>query len=106
MAAPAKKPKKDWEPCLHCKCRPGKRSRGLCKRCFNDPEVRAKYGPRSPRGRRMPALSRRAARGDPPLPRKATEHLPGTAAKIKVLMERLANGYALWHPQDARPGRH
>lgn len=31
-----------------------------------------------------------------------TSALPGTAAKIAVIMERLARGESLWHPEDER----
>lgn len=31
----------------------------------------------------------------------ATEHLPGSAEKIRVMRERAKNGYSVFHPDDA-----
>ena len=40
-----------------------------------------------------------AARPCPPLP---TDARPGSAAKLHILIERWAAGFALWHPADVR----
>jgi hypothetical protein len=31
---------------------------------------------------------------------EATEAIPGTREKLKILAERLSNGLPLWHPRD------
>lgn len=36
----------------------------------------------------------------PPLPPNPTGHPPGSPGKIKVMQERAAAGYSLWHPDD------
>lgn len=41
------------------------------------------------------------AAGEPPLPDRPTECLPGTPGKVEVLAERFRKGQSLWHPQDA-----
>jgi len=43
----------------------------------------------------------------PPLPPSPTGHPPGSPGKLKVMEERAAAGYALWHPDDfgMRPQR-
>lgn len=43
----------------------------------------------------------------PPLPPHPTGHPPGSPGKLKVMQERAAAGYALWHPDDfgMRPER-
>ncbi len=41
------------------------------------------------------------SRGEPPLPPRPTEQLPGTPGKVEVLAERFRKGQSLWHPQDA-----
>ena len=39
---------------------------------------------------------------DVPSPRTPTGHLPGTPGKLEVLTERLRDGAALWHEDDAK----
>lgn len=39
------------------------------------------------------------------IPPEPTKHLPGTEAKVCVLMERAARRLSLWHPDDAKPSR-
>lgn len=37
---------------------------------------------------------------DLPLPESSTSHLPGTAAKRRIMSERIAAGYQPFHPDD------
>ena len=82
--------------CLKC----GKRQRqpqkrGLCRACYNDTDVRARY----------PSTSKFAPKhadhyGGYDLPPEPTTALPGTPEKQVVLMERASLGCSLWHPLD------
>ncbi len=39
---------------------------------------------------------------EPPPPPEPTQHLPGTEGKLIVMEWRAANGFSLWHPDNAR----
>jgi hypothetical protein len=83
--------------CRHCKKTKSNRPRGLCWSCYYKPGVRDLY----------PSTSKFARRGVgnfngvAPLPADSTDALPGSEAKILILMERAARREALWHPEDA-----
>lgn len=81
-------------PCVHCGVM-GTRPRGLCWRCHSDYDIRQIY--RSTTDSGTPTTGG-LKHGEP------TMALPGTEEKIRVLEERAANGLALFHPRDARPG--
>lgn len=77
-------------------------TRGLCRECHANPEVRARYGPVAPRGNKALSADRRLhSRRKRRLPRP-TQAAPGSEAKILVLMARLAAREELHHPEDAR----
>lgn len=86
-----------WE-CLHCKKRPGNRSRGLCQVCYYTPDVRAAYPPAY-----RPAVSSREAdfKGPAPGPDAPTDAPAGTEAKLRVLAERAARRQSLFHDGDS-----
>lgn len=48
------------------------------------------------------ACERWAKRSDRPPPPFATSHVPGSLGKVIVMEWRDENGYALYHPADAR----
>lgn len=83
-------------PCRCCGTRPGNRRRGLCGRCYLDPNARALFPSIAPRGRRG-----QTGQGPRKMPRP-TRALPGTPEKVRVLAERFARGEELYHPLDAR----
>ncbi len=83
--------------CRHCGERPICRPRRLCWICYYLPGVRERY----------PITSRFGLRGlangnfAPPGPVFPTQAKPGSPEKIAVLAERVRQGVALWHPDDA-----
>jgi hypothetical protein len=83
--------------CRHCQRKKVNRPRGLCWSCYHKPGVAVLY----------PSTSKFAPRcyrendGGYSLP-EPTAARPGTCLKIHVLARRLANGEALFHPEDAR----
>jgi hypothetical protein len=87
--------------CPHCeKNYACPRRRGLCQRCYGDPEVRALYPSRVPRGAGATPGPRPVAPPDAP-----TDAPPGSEAKVLVLAGRAARRQGLWHPDDAPMGR-
>jgi hypothetical protein len=85
--------------CLNC-LRPvhvGVRPRSLCRKCHDNKRIRCQYEAAPTSNRDTTVLL--AAGFDLPLP---TEYRPGTAGKVRVLMERYASGKQLWHPSDAK----
>lgn len=84
--------------CRHCGVNKVTRPRGLCWTCFYRPGVKEKYGPLSKFGRRGPGNVFK----NKPLPATSTDAEPGTPRKLDVLAQRVANGEALWHPDDPR----
>lgn len=82
--------------CRHCLKTKSNRPRGLCWSCYYTPGVRDLY----------PSTSKFAHRGvgnfngNTPLPERPTVELPGSEAKVLVLMERAAKRQSLFHPQD------
>lgn len=82
-----------WEECLHCgRERPPAR-RGLCGECYRDRTIRPHYQPLILNVRLPPYLGE---------PTDATDALPGTEAKIKVMLDRAAKGLGIFHAKDAR----
>lgn len=83
-------------PCRHCNRRSSSHRSGLCCICYRDRDIRSQYV-------RPPAPWGLAARpGNAPLPPPApTTALPGSEEKMRVLAERLAAGFALFHRDDA-----
>jgi hypothetical protein len=80
--------------CQHCHLRPIGRPRKLCWTCFSNDGIRAMYPHKAKRG--VGHGNRGYA-----LPLEPTSALPGTEAKVQVLIQRMAEGWALWHPMDA-----
>lgn len=39
--------------------------------------------------------------GSRPTPPRPTDFLPGSEGKIRIMVERYEQGYAIWHPKDA-----
>jgi hypothetical protein len=83
--------------CRHCQKTNANRPRGLCWSCYYKPGLRELY----------PSTSKFARRGVDdfngrvPLPAEPTFALPGTEAKVLILMERARKRQSLWHPADA-----
>jgi len=80
--------------CRHCQEDRYLFARDLCRRCFDQPDIRALY-PVAPHGRR--GVGRHNA---PTPPAEPTDAAPGSAAKLQVLAARAAAGQALFHPRD------
>jgi hypothetical protein len=83
--------------CRHCRRWKAIRPRGLCTRCYETNGVRELYPVSQSNGAvrsGVPAVSR----GDLPPERTAT--VPGTEARIRVLEERAAMGWALFRSDD------
>jgi len=79
--------------CLHCGERKKYRGRGLCSSCYE------RVGSRYPSSRRgVPG----GANPSPPPPPEPTDAPPGSAEKVRVLIEREARCVGLWHPLDGR----
>ena len=76
--------------CVHCDRYPVSRPRGLCRRCFYTPKVRAAH----------PSKTKRYTGRVPKDMPEPTHALPGSAEKLAVLEERMRLGQQLWHPDD------
>jgi hypothetical protein len=85
--------------CKHCKRSQAYARRGLCGRCYRNPEIRARY----PRAQRCGYKGLGLGEQERPLP-PPTKAYPGTRAKVAVLIARAEQGLALWSPLD-RPLR-
>ena len=83
--------------CQHCKRNPISRPRRLCWECFYRPGVRDLYPSTHPNAYRGLANGNFTAKrsGCP------TQAKPGSPEKIAVLAERVRQGVALWHADDA-----
>lgn len=83
--------------CRHCSKSKVNRPRGLCWSCYYNPGVKEMY----------PSTSKFAHRGTGNFtgivaePVAATEALPGTEEKIRILAARVARRESLWHRDDA-----
>lgn len=84
--------------CVHCLTSPVSRPRGLCWRCYYRPGVKENYPTRILR-RWQPKLivgsHEHASPGEP------TGALPGSEAKILVMIDRAERGESIFHPLDA-----
>ncbi len=69
--------------------------RGLCRSCWDDPVIRARYEALAGVGEAAPL----APRDGVTCPRSAT--LPGTTARVDVMVERRRLGQPLWNVLDA-----
>jgi hypothetical protein len=88
-----------WENdmlCCHCQKKKQNRPRGLCWTCYYGPGIRALH-PSSSKFARHGILDKN---GGVPLPHRPTAAVPGSEAKIQVLMERAQLQQALFHPED------
>lgn len=82
--------------CLHCHQRYGTLARGLCRPCYDIPDVRSRYSRRYTVG--VGAYSNPLGE----IPISPTSAAPGSHEKVLVLMERAESGLSLHHPADAR----
>lgn len=87
---------KELKTCRHCLAQAAKAKRGLCYRCYSNPEVRDLYPPKVAgcnvvRTAIVPAAY-------------PTTAFPGTAAKIFVMAERAMRRQELFHPDDSTFG--
>lgn len=82
--------------CVHCKKFRPHRPRGLCERCYYDPEIVKLYPKTSKFARRGVGFNDEQSDAEV----TPTKSLPGTADKIDVLSERAALGLPLFHPFD------
>ncbi|MFO0802012.1 MAG: hypothetical protein U0791_02660 [Gemmataceae bacterium] len=87
--------------CRHCGQPRPIHSRGLCRACYGDPDVKRLF----PRlyGENRAKYARRGAgntTGPRPLPEPTTA-APGSPAKLATLIERAERGFLLFHPADA-----
>ncbi len=81
--------------CRHCNRGPANRPRGLCWRCFYTPGVRDLYPLTGSFGNLGLGFA------EPTRLLAPTTARPGTAEKVEVFADRVAGGFALWHPGDA-----
>lgn len=97
--------------CVHCKIRKASQQRNLCNVCCRIPEIRQQYqfrnvdtwdgggGDYSSKAYR--ALSNlEALTTEVILPLTPTDTIPGTRAKIMVMISRAEQGLSLTHPKD------
>ncbi len=83
-------------PCLNCWSTARVYARGLCGSCYFNLEIRSRFPCRA-------GGVKSASVGNHYRPQAAepTNELPGSEGKIRVLEQRVADGRALWHPDDA-----
>lgn len=84
--------------CRHCEKALITRPRRLCWGCYYAPGVRELYPSTSKYARR--GLGNTA--GGLPLPPEPTTAAPGTPEKMAAMGQRAKDGYAIFHPADAR----
>ena len=97
--------------CVHCMIRKASQQRNLCNVCCRIPEVRQQYqfrnadtwdgggGDYSSKAYRS-SDSLAALTTEVVLPLTPTNAVPGTKAKIMVMISRAEQGLSLTHPQD------
>lgn len=88
--------------CCHCGEKVASRPRGLCRRCWTDPDIRSAYGRID--GRAIPKPSEASKVRRFKKPKHPTNALPGSAEKIRIMAERVANGELANHPDDRKLG--
>lgn len=81
--------------CRHCGLKPTCRPKGLCWTCYYS-RIRDLYPTESVHGRRGVIDSP----GRFAIPEQATDALPGSREKLRILAARAAARVSLWHPQD------
>ena len=84
--------------CRHCGL-PGRRPKGLCWKCFSDPQINEQYQSLS---KYHPTAEKDFA-GPAPLG-EPTDALPGTEEKMLAMEDRARRGLAIFHPADAGRG--
>lgn len=91
-------PRKDWPRCLHCRVLKGDSGRRwLCRKCFTDLIVRAKYSNNKQKfGRKGAGHNGTGELPDP------TAAMPMTEERLAVMRSRAELGLAVCHPGDAR----
>lgn len=87
--------------CVHCGTTKNvSRPRGLCWTCYYTPGLRDQYPPVSKKGEYGALAGKdRNVQSAQPTP---TDTLPGTEERFRVMEERVRNGQATKHPEDAR----
>jgi hypothetical protein len=90
--------------CKNCARVVHNQGRGLCSGCYRRPEVREQFPANERYAASHPlALGNAGFSNDerklPPCP---TSAIPGSEAKIQVMIERLLQGYHLHHPLDPK----
>lgn len=87
-------------PCCHCARRKAYTVRGLCWTCLQDPAIRVLFPSTSKFARRDRVMD--AEDYEPQPCREPTEAIPGTDAKLAVLVARVEARVELWHEDDVR----
>lgn len=93
--------------CAHCKKLPADRPRGLCWRCYYQPQIRAATQCMDAFWRNGVLIKLRRGVQQPRhvVPAAGpTDALPGSLEKVLVLKQRARRGEELWHPNDATLG--
>jgi hypothetical protein len=77
-------------------------ARGICRRCYNNRSIRLQYAPITDdsRGRGGPGLDNNVNKSLAPEPTLAQ---PGTEEKLRVMEQRVEQGYSPFHPGDFIP---
>lgn len=97
--------------CVHCKIRKGSQQRNLCNVCCRIQEIRQQYqfrnietwngGGGDYSSKAYKALNKLSSlTTEVALPLTATNAIPGSTAKIRVMITRAAQGVSLTHPHD------
>ena len=98
LVQPGKKRINQYPPCKNCEERGGAQGRGLCWKCFYNPEIRKRFPLNRSSTRRLGIGH--GAESDYRTPSTPTDAFPGSEEKIAVLEKRLWSGEKLWHPED------
>ena len=85
--------------CRHCQRYRINRPRGLCWLCYYDLTIRALYPGSSCKYAARGIKDRYGKIAPPPVPTRA---IAGSSHKVKVMAQRAAAGFGLWHPDDNR----
>lgn len=79
--------------CIHCRRRAASRPRLLCGPCYHNMRIRNKYPTLGKYTQDTNAQSQYA--------RRPTDAIPGSEAKIRIMMDRVDNGLSAFHPFDS-----